>query len=192
MAPERFGWCDLKNSYINLVLLSGIFRSLYDTTLRWIPRDFTDDKSTLVQVMAWCHQASSHYLNHCWPSSVPPYGITGPQWVKLYEGSCITKLIPHESDVKPMTAHLVFENCIWKSLCHWIISVWQQNLTHWVLDKMCDTLKETLLYFDSNFTYICSWWSYWLIDNTSALVQVMAWRQAIPWTNDDSYGINGP
>ena len=27
------------------------------------------DKSTLVQVMAWCHQASSHYLSQCWLSS---------------------------------------------------------------------------------------------------------------------------
>ena len=26
-----------------------------------------DDKSTLVQVMAWCRQATSHYLNQCWP-----------------------------------------------------------------------------------------------------------------------------
>ena len=27
--------------------------------------DLTDDKSTLVQVMAWCRQATSHYLNQC-------------------------------------------------------------------------------------------------------------------------------
>ena len=45
-------------------------------------RDLTDDKSTLVQVMAWCHQATSHYLNQCWPRSPTPYGITRPQWVK--------------------------------------------------------------------------------------------------------------
>ena len=24
-------------------------------------------RSTLVQVMAWCHQATSNYLNQCWP-----------------------------------------------------------------------------------------------------------------------------
>ena len=30
--------------------------------------DHTDDKSTLVQVMAWCRQAASHYLSQCWPS----------------------------------------------------------------------------------------------------------------------------
>ena len=26
--------------------------------------DLADDKSTLVQVIAWCHQATSHYLNN--------------------------------------------------------------------------------------------------------------------------------
>ena len=30
-----------------------------ESALRWIPHDFTDDKSTLVEVMAWCHQATS-------------------------------------------------------------------------------------------------------------------------------------
>ena len=31
--------------------------------------------------MAWCHQATSHYLNQCWPRSPTPYGIIRPQWV---------------------------------------------------------------------------------------------------------------
>ena len=56
--------------------------SFCEFTVRWISIDLTDDKSTLVQVMAWYHQTSSHYLNQCWPSFVTPYGITRPQWVK--------------------------------------------------------------------------------------------------------------
>ena len=32
------------------------------------------------QVMAWCRQATSHYMNQCWPRSVSPYGFTRPQW----------------------------------------------------------------------------------------------------------------
>ena len=47
-------------------------------------RDSTDDKSTLVQVMAWCRQATSHYLSQCWPRYKPPYGVTRPHWVKLF------------------------------------------------------------------------------------------------------------
>ena len=49
--------------------------------LRWISLDLSDDKSTLVQVMAWCRQAPSHYLSHCWPRSLSPYGVIRPQWV---------------------------------------------------------------------------------------------------------------
>ena len=41
-------------------------------------------KSTLVQVVAWCRQATSHYLGQCWSRSMLPYGITRPQWVKTY------------------------------------------------------------------------------------------------------------
>ena len=33
--------------------------------------------------MAWCCQAPSHYLNQCWPRSLPPYGIIRPQCVNL-------------------------------------------------------------------------------------------------------------
>ena len=50
--------------------------------LRWMPLDLTDDKSTLVPVMVWCRQATSHYLRQCWPRSVSPYGVIRPQWVK--------------------------------------------------------------------------------------------------------------
>ena len=34
--------------------------------------------------MAWCHQATSHYLNKCWPRSMSLYGVTRPRWVKDY------------------------------------------------------------------------------------------------------------
>ena len=48
---------------------------------RGMPLYLTDNKSTLVQVMAWCRQATSHYMSQCWPRSVSPYGVTRPQWV---------------------------------------------------------------------------------------------------------------
>ena len=46
-----------------------------------MPQDLPDDKSTLVQVMAWCRQATSHYLSQCWPISMSPNSVTRPQWV---------------------------------------------------------------------------------------------------------------
>ena len=71
--------CHLKTTIFNLVILTGIFTSS-NVALRWMPWDLTDDKSTLVQVMTWCRQATSHYLSQCWPSSMSPYGVTRPQW----------------------------------------------------------------------------------------------------------------
>ena len=82
LAPGRDLDAILKMEFVNLVLLIGIFRSSHDIALRWMPQDFTDDKSTLVQVMAWCRQAPSHHLSQCWLSSLSPYGVTRPQWVK--------------------------------------------------------------------------------------------------------------
>ena len=70
-----------KNVIFNFAIVIGIFKSSYDNVLRWMPHDLTDDKSTLVQVMAWCRQATSHYLNQCWPRSPTPYAVTRPQWV---------------------------------------------------------------------------------------------------------------
>ena len=53
-----------------------------ELALRWMSLNLTDDESTLVQVMAWCRQATSHYLRQCWPRSLSLYGVTRPQWVK--------------------------------------------------------------------------------------------------------------
>ena len=46
-----------------------------------MPQGLTDDKSTLVQVLAWRCQATSHCLHQCWPRSPTPYGVTKPHWV---------------------------------------------------------------------------------------------------------------
>ena len=54
-----------------------------EIALIWMSLDFTDDQLTLVQVMAWCRQATSHYLSQCWPRSLSPYGVTRPQSVNL-------------------------------------------------------------------------------------------------------------
>ena len=79
LAPGRSG-CDSKNGIFSLVLI-GIFRSSHDNALWLMPQDLTDDKSTLVQVMALCCQGTSHYLSQCWLSSLSPYGVARPQWV---------------------------------------------------------------------------------------------------------------
>ena len=76
----KFRWVIFK---LTLVTDSSVISC--EIPLSWISlsMNLTDDKSTLVQVMVWCHQATSHYLNQCWPRSMSPYGITRPQWVNV-------------------------------------------------------------------------------------------------------------
>ena len=81
LAPGRFQF-NFRKAIFRLILVNGGWDISCEIALRWMPLDLTDDKSTLVQVMAWCHQAPSHYLSQCWPRSMSPNGITRPQWVK--------------------------------------------------------------------------------------------------------------
>ena len=67
--------------------------SLVKIALIWMSLEFTDDQSTLVQVMAWCRQETSHCLSQCWPKSLSPYGVTRPQWVKCHYQSCLSNPI---------------------------------------------------------------------------------------------------
>ena len=69
-----------------LTLVNGGWGISYVIAFRWMPLDLADDKSTLIQVMAWCRQATSHYLSQWWPRSLSPYGVIRPQWVKQVPG----------------------------------------------------------------------------------------------------------
>ena len=74
--------------------------ALHEIVLRWVLQNLTDDKSKLVQViMAWCHQARSYYLSQCWPRSMPPYGITRPQWSNLFVSKPSDKILFTHDDV---------------------------------------------------------------------------------------------
>ena len=77
LAPGRFQF-NFRKVIFKLTLVNGGWGISYEIALTWMPQDFVDDKSTLVQVMAWCRQATSHYLSQCWPRSMSPYGILGP------------------------------------------------------------------------------------------------------------------
>ena len=62
------------------------FKGTYcESALRGMPKNLTNKKSTLVQVMDWCHQETSHFLIQCWPRALLTYGITRPQWVNTLQ-----------------------------------------------------------------------------------------------------------
>ena len=72
-----------QNVFFKLISWIDTLSNSCETALRSMPQNPSDDKSTLVQVMAWCRQAASHYLSQCCPRSLSPYGVTRPQWVNM-------------------------------------------------------------------------------------------------------------
>ena len=69
LAPGNFKW-NFRHAIFKQTLVIDGWGISCEIALLWMSLDFTDDLSTLVQVMAWCRQATSHYLNQCWPRSV--------------------------------------------------------------------------------------------------------------------------
>ena len=80
LAPGRFQF-NFRYIIFKLTLVNGGLGISCEIALIWMSLDSTDDLSRLFQLMAWCHQATSHYLSQCWPRSLSPYDVTRPQWV---------------------------------------------------------------------------------------------------------------
>ena len=81
LAPSRWE-SNFKSVIFKLISQIDISSISYEIALGWIPQHLTDDKSTLVHVMAWCRQATGHYMSQCWHRYMPPCGVSRPQWVK--------------------------------------------------------------------------------------------------------------
>ena len=67
--PGRCG-TNFKSLIVRLIIQNGSWGTRWEIALRWMPQNFTDEKSTLVQVMAWCRQVTSHYLIQCWQQAI--------------------------------------------------------------------------------------------------------------------------
>ena len=64
LVPGKFEWNYRYVIFQGISVIDGWGISC-EIALIWMSLDFTDDQSTLVQVMAWCRQATSHYLSQC-------------------------------------------------------------------------------------------------------------------------------
>ena len=103
---EPFASCAVVSFLGYLILLIGFFRSSNDNALRWMPQGLTDDKATLVQVISWCRQATSHYLSQCWLSSLLPYKLTnGASIVKLLSFVSLGKLLNKQPSYCDLRRH---------------------------------------------------------------------------------------
>ena len=80
----------LQRVLFRLIWQVDILSNSCETGLRWVWQNPTDDKSTLAQVTAWCPQATSHYLSHCWPRSMSPYDVTRSQWINHWHAELLS------------------------------------------------------------------------------------------------------
>ena len=92
LAPGKFEW-NFRHIIFKKILVIDGWGISCEIALIWMSLDFTDDQSTLVQVMAWCRQTTNHYLSQCWPRSVSPYDVTRPQLVNHDPSLCTA--FPH-------------------------------------------------------------------------------------------------
>ena len=95
LSPVRCGR-NFKSTIFKLIIQNSSFGTHCEIALKWMPQNLTSNMATLVQVMVWCHQATSHYLSQFWPKSLSPYDLTRPQWVK--EGKWLGQIKNFEDD----------------------------------------------------------------------------------------------
>ena len=118
-----------------------------ELALRWISLDLTDDKSTLVQVMAWCRQATSHYLSQCWPISLCRHMPSlGPNEL-TYRGHCIilVKLGQYHfliSQGHPQQ-HIIWKTCFFYSR-KYMTNMYHLNVKKWYIYKYILCLFKTI------------------------------------------------
>ena len=99
--PTKNNWQPSRINSLALGEAVGIWKyNIYSHLVHWYRKYFLgwcsqvwatapiDDKRMLVQVMAWCRQATSHYLNQCWPRSMSPYDVTKPRLINCLPRDC--------------------------------------------------------------------------------------------------------
>ena len=153
LAPGAF---DYSLKLINFKPISTIIILIIfcEIIIRWMPHDLTDDKSTLVQVMAWCHQATSHYLSLCWPRPMSPYGVSRPQWVKLWWTYDLCQYAFNTLRLDKMTIIFRTTFSTWKYIISYELTEFYHKpdcpLSHWGRDKMAAISQPT-------FSNVFSW-----------------------------------
>ena len=79
LAPGRCG-SKFTSALFKLILQIDILSTSCEIGFRRVPQYTSDDEPTLVQVTAWCRQATSNYLGQYGPRPMPAYGtVTRPQ-----------------------------------------------------------------------------------------------------------------
>ena len=101
----------LKVQFLNLSY-KRVAWALAMKLLGGMPHNLTNEKSTLVQAMAWCLQATSHYLSQRWPKSMPQNGITRSQWDKPVESLVFNNIVWYHIDDLAQERHNSIANAL--------------------------------------------------------------------------------
>ena len=121
LAPGKFEWNFRHVIFKQILVIDG--RGIAcEITLMWMSLNFTDDQSTLVQVMVWCRQATSYYLSPCWPRSLSPYDVSRPQWINSLRPSDAIRRQGTESTLAQVMACCLTAPSHYLNQCWLIIS----------------------------------------------------------------------
>ena len=137
---------------------------LSEIALGCLSLELADDKSTLVQVMAGCHQATSHYISQCWPWTMWPYGSIRPQWVKALVCHTIVLFFWQVLNGIPC---VLFEWKLSTIITHWgwvstvNYTISENQCLDWNFTQICTFFNENIWILWINFTEVCSEGSNW-------------------------------
>ena len=112
LAPGKFEW-NFRHVIFKQILVTDGWGISCEIVLIWVSLDLTDDQSTLVLVMAWCRQATSHYLSQCWPRSRPHCVLSPPS-----KQTVIMYMKPRTSQGIYNTVNFIQNNHNWRPIAH--------------------------------------------------------------------------
>ena len=141
---------------MSAILFTLMHYHLWPSGAIWLHRD----DLILVWVMAWCHQAPSHYLNQCWlmvlwhqlESSFP--GNLSDEYQNY-----ILNLLPHLPGANELTLNVwrlsypgLTRSVSW-SLMPWLLALpGHQQPWYWLCRQ---GISRSLSYMRKNFNYLC-------------------------------------
>ena len=125
--------------------------------------------------MSWFFQATSHYLNLCWPMSMSPDAFTSPQWVNMARLANQFDEYRNPRDVMmPTLSPLVLSPFVTTKSP--VTTQWQES---WHQDNCCTTLciplrerAEFKTFHYSDVTWVWSCFSKMNISNATSLYHI--------------------
>ena len=114
-------------------------------------QDPTIERSTLIEVMAWCRQATGHYLKQYLTTFISPYGVTHnelwfiwwmPMSLTIRPGLVPVSAAVHQRDRAHQTGtHMALRRRLWLGTCTYeivkyaYIIIYMRRLNNWKTDR---------------------------------------------------------